>query len=204
MFFKFGMVIDFLFLLKKYLFLIIIFFHNHGGIKMNFYDVIKNRRSVRKYKKDPIPEEALLRVLEAARLAPSGKNFQPWKFIIVKDKLIKEALARASADQFFIAEAPVIIVGLGFPDESYARMGRYMKSWAVDVTIALDHLMLQAQEEGLGTCWIGSFEEEEVKEILNVPEGVKVLALTPLGYPRVVPPFRGRKSLDEIISYDGF
>jgi len=171
---------------------------------MKVLEVIKKRRSVRKYKKDPIPEEALLRVLEAARLAPSGKNFQPWKFIIVKDKSLKEKLARASAEQFFIAEAPIIIVGCGFPDNCYARMGRYMKSWPVDVTIALDHLMLQAQEEGFGTCWIGSFEEEEVKEILNVPEGVKVLALTPLGYPGEIPPFRGRKSLDEIISYDGF
>ena len=171
---------------------------------MNVLEVIKKRRSVRKYKKDPIPEEALSRVLEAARLAPSGKNFQPWKFIIVKDKSLKEKLAQASAGQFFMAEAPIIIVGCGFPDNCYAHMGRYMKSWAVDVTIALDHLMLQAQEEGLGTCWIGSFEEEEVKEILNVPEGVKVLALTPLGYPGEIPAFRGRKSLDEIISYDGF
>ena len=171
---------------------------------MNVLEVIKKRRSVRKYKEDPIPEEALLRVLEAARLAPSGKNFQPWKFIIVKDKSLKEKLAHASAGQFFMAEAPIIIVGCGFPDDSYTRMGRYMKSWSVDVTIALDHLMLQAQEEGLGTCWIGSFEEEEVKEILNVPEGVKVLALTPLGYPGEIPAFRGRKSLDEIISYDGF
>jgi nitroreductase len=171
---------------------------------MNVLEVIKKRRSIRKYKKDPIPEEALLRVLQAARLAPSGKNFQPWKFIIVKDKSLKEKLAQASAGQFFMAEAPIIIVGCGFPDNCYARMGRYMKSWSVDVTIAFDHLMLQAQEEGLGTCWIGSFEEEEVKEILNVPEGVKVLALTPLGYPGEIPAFRGRKSLDEIVSYDGF
>ncbi len=171
---------------------------------MKVLDVIQKRQSVRKYKEDPIPEKALMRVLEAARLAPSGKNFQPWKFIIVKDKALKEKLAQASAGQFFMAEAPVIIVGCGFPDNCYARMGRYMKSWSVDVTIALDHLMLQAQEEGLGTCWIGSFEEEEVKEILNVPEGVKVLALTPLGYPGEIPPFRGRKSLDEIISYNGF
>ena len=171
---------------------------------MNILEVIEKRRSVRKYKKDPVPEEALLRVLEAARLAPSGKNFQPWKFIIVKDKSLKEKLAHASAGQFFMAEAPIIIVGCGFPDNCYARMGRYMKSWSVDVTIAFDHLMLQAQEEGLGTCWIGSFEEEEVKEILNVPEGVKVLALTPLGYPGEIPAFRGRKSLDEIVSYDGF
>lgn len=171
---------------------------------MKVLEVIQKRRSVRKYKEDPIPEEALLRVLEAARLAPSGKNFQPWKFIVVKDKALKEKLAQASAGQFFMAEAPIIIVGCGFPDNCYARMGRYMKSWSVDVTIALEHLILQAQEEGLGTCWIGSFEEEEVKAILNVPEEVKVLALTPLGYPDEIPRFRGRKSLDEIISYDRY
>lgn len=171
---------------------------------MKVLDVIQNRRSVRKYKEDPIPEKALMRVLEAARLAPSGKNFQPWKFIIVKDKALKEKLAQASAGQFFMAEAPIIIVGCGFPDNCYAGMGRYMKSWSVDVTIALEHLILQAQEEGLGTCWIGSFEEEEVKAILNIPENVKVLALTPLGYPEEIPRFRGRKSLDEIISYDRY
>ncbi|GAI19161.1 unnamed protein product [marine sediment metagenome] len=171
---------------------------------MKVLDVIQKRQSVRKYKEDPIPEKALMRVLEAARLAPSGKNFQPWKFIIVKDKALKEKLAQASAGQFFMAEAPIIIVGCGFPDNCYAHMGRYMKSWSVDVTIALEHLMLQAQEEGLGTCWIGSFEEEEVKAILNIPEDVKVLALTPLGYPDEIPRFRGRKSLDEIISYDRY
>lgn len=171
---------------------------------MKVLDVIQKRRSVRKYKKDPIPEKAFMRVLEAARLAPSGKNFQPWKFIIVKDKALKEKLAQASAGQFFMAEAPIIIIGCGFPDNCYAHMGRYMKSWSVDVTIALDHLMLQAQEEGLGTCWIGSFEEEEVKAILNIPENVKVLALTPLGYPDEIPRFRGRKNLDEIISYERF
>jgi len=171
---------------------------------MKVLEVIQKRRSVRKYKKDPIPEKALMRVLEAARLAPSGKNFQPWKFVIVKDKALKEKLAQASAGQFFMAEAPIIIVGCGFPDNCYAHMGRYMKSWSVDVTIALEHLILQAQEEGLGTCWIGSFEEEEVKAILNIPENVKVLALTPLGYPDEIPRFRRRKSLDEIISYDRF
>ncbi|TET72457.1 MAG: nitroreductase, partial [Candidatus Aminicenantes bacterium] len=160
---------------------------------MKVLDVIQKRRSVRKYKEDPIPEKDLMRVLEAARLAPSGKNFQPWKFIIVKDKTLKEKLAQASAGQFFMAEAPIIIVGCGFPDNCYAHMGRYMKSWSVDVTIALEHLILQAQEEGLGTCWIGSFEEEEVKAILNIPENVKVLALTPLGYPDEIPRFRGRK-----------
>jgi nitroreductase len=171
---------------------------------MGILEVIKERRSIRKYKEDPIPEEVLMRVLEAARLAPSGKNLQPWKFIIVRDRALREELARASSGQFFIAQAPIIIVGCGFPDRCYASMGRYMKSWPVDVTIALEHLILQAQEEGLGTCWIGSFEEEEVKSILKIPEEVKVLALTPLGYPAEIPSFRGRKSLKEIVSYDRY
>jgi nitroreductase len=123
---------------------------------------------------------------------------------IFQDSDLKKKLAKASNAQDFIADAPIIIVACGFPDECYRSLGRYMKSWPVDVTIALEHLILQAQEEGLGTCWIGSFEEEEVKSLLAVPENVKVLALTPLGYPGEMPNFRGRKSLEEIISYDSF
>jgi len=171
---------------------------------MSILEAIQKRQSIRKYLEDPIPEQALLRVLEAARLAPSGKNLQPWKFIVVKDKALREELARASAGQFFMARAPLIIVACGFPDNCYARMGRYMKSWPVDVAIALEHLILQAQEEGLGTCWIGSFEEQEVKSILKIPEEVKVLALTPLGFPAERPAPRGRKSLEEIVSYDRY
>ena len=111
---------------------------------MSILEAIQKRQSIRKYLEDPIPEQALLRVLEAARLAPSGKNLQPWKFIVVKDKALREELARASAGQFFMARAPLIIVACGFPDNCYARMGRYMKSWPVDVAIALEHLILQA------------------------------------------------------------
>lgn len=103
-----------------------------------------------------------------------------------------------------MAEAPIIIAACGFPDNCYSRMGNYIKSWSVDVAIALEHLMLQAEEEGLGTCWIGAFEEDKVKTILNIPEEVRVLALTPLGYPDEEPRFRGRKELDEIISYETF
>lgn len=171
---------------------------------MRVLDVIKTRRSVRRYKQDPIPEEVFSRVMEAARLAPSGKNLQPWKFIIVKDQELKDRLAEASRRQLFIAKAPVIIVACGYPDQSYQYQGNYMTSWSIDVTCALDHLMLQAQEDGLGTCWIGAFEEKDVKRILNVPEGVRVLALTPLGYPDEEPRDRGRKLLEEIISYDSY
>ena len=171
---------------------------------MSVLKVIQDRRSVRKYREDSIPEDVLLRVLEAVRWAPSGKNLQPWKFILVRDSTLKEKLARASAGQFFIAQAPIVVVACGFPDQCYSRMGRYMKSWPVDVAIALEHLILQAWEEGLGTCWIGSFEEEEVKSILHIPDQVKVLALTPLGYPAHFPSSRGRKSLEQIISSDRF
>lgn len=171
---------------------------------MSVLEIIRKRRSVRKYKGNLIPRDVLLRVLEAARLAPSGKNYQPWKFIIVQDEGLKRKVAKASAEQYFIAEAALIIVACGFPDNSYSRLGRYMKSWPVDVAIALEHLILQAEEEGLGTCWIGSFEEKEVKALLNIPEEVRVLALTPLGYPDQTPSDRGRKSLEEIISYDGY
>ena len=171
---------------------------------MSVLDVIRQRRSVRVYKSDLIPEESLHRVLEAARLAPSGKNLQPWKFIIVQDSELKKKLAEASNAQDFIAEAPLVLVACGFPEECYRSLGRYMKSWPVDVTIALEHLILQAHEEGLGTCWIGSFEEREVKSLLAVPEHVRVLALTPLGYPGEIPESRGRKSLEEIASYDSF
>ena len=171
---------------------------------MTVLEAIRQRKSIRKYRPDPVPDEALGRVLEAARLAPSGKNLQPWKFIVVRSVGTKKRLARASANQAFLAGAPLVIVACGFPEECYASMGRYMKSWPVDVSCAMEHLMLQAAAEGLGTCWIGAFEEEAVKEILGVPPQVKVLALTPLGYPAEDPPPRGRKDLTQIVSDEKF
>jgi nitroreductase len=171
---------------------------------MSVLKVIKERRSVRKYRTEPIPRDILHRVLEAARFSPSGKNLQPWKFIIVQDQSLKQRLVDACLGQKFIAKAPVVVVACGFPGNCYSRMGNYMKSWAVDVAIALEHLVLQAQEEGLGTCWIGAFKENDVKSLLNVPEEVKVLALTPLGYPDEIPKSRGRKNLDDIVSYDSY
>ena len=167
-------------------------------------DIIRTRRSVRKYKSDPIPEEVMERVMEAVRLAPSGKNGQPWKFIIVQDQEMKEKLAVASRGQKFMAGAPVVVAACGFPELSYQRQGNYMTSWTIDVSCAFDHLMLQAHEEGLGTCWIGAFEETEVKALLGVPEEVRVLALTPLGYPDGESRDRGRKPMNEIFCYEKY
>jgi nitroreductase len=171
---------------------------------MSVLDVMRARRSVRSYKSEPIPEEKIRKVMEAARLAPSGKNLQPWKFILVKDEETRRKLAEASRQQLFMAGAPLIVVACGYPGRSYQRQGNYMQSWPIDVGIALEHLMLQAQEEGLGTCWIGAFDETRVKSILGVPEGVKVLALTPLGFPDEAPADRGRLALDKIVCYDTY
>jgi nitroreductase len=116
----------------------------------------------------------------------------------------KMQLAEASRKQYFMAEAPLIIVACGYPDRSYQRQGNYMASWPIDVSIAVDHLMLQAQEEGLGTCWIGAFEETAVKTLLGIPDDVKVLALTPLGYRDEAPPDRGRRDLDQVVCYERY
>ena len=171
---------------------------------MSILDIIRKRRSVRKYKGDPVPEDVLARVLEAARLAPSAKNLQPWKFIVVRDRATKRNLAKAAFDQNFMSKADVVIAACGFPQKAYPGQGRYMNSWPIDVTIAFEHLILQAEEEGLGTCWIGAFDEAEVKIVLGVPEEVRVLALTPLGRSDESPRERGRKPLEEIVSYEKF
>ncbi len=171
---------------------------------MDVYEAIKNRKSIRKYKPTPIPEETLRKILGAMRIAPSAKNLQPWKFVIVRDEEIKRKLIPACNNQKFIAEAPVIVAGCALEDECFAYMGGYMGSWPVDLAIAFDHLMLAAASEGLGTCWIGSFKEEKVKEVLQIPKNVRVVGLTPIGFPDENPDRRPRKNLDEIVCYDRY
>jgi len=169
---------------------------------LDFYKVIQTRRSVRSYKKNPIPEEVLNRVLEAARVAPSGSNLQPWKFILVKDDALKQKMVSACDNQKFVAEGPLIVVACG--KKLLFNRGGYMgeMSMLVDVSIAFTHLILAARAEGLGTCWIGAFENDEIKRLLKVPDGYEVVAATPLGYPSedVFTEPRNRKPLDEIVS----
>ena len=171
---------------------------------MDVLEVIKSRRSVRKYRPDPIPEELLKEVLSAARMAPSANNAQPWKFIVVRDEELKRKLVQACAGQKFIAEAPMVIIACGLPDDAYATAGGYMNTFVMDVTIAMDHLILAAASLGLGTCWIGAFKEEKVKEVMRIPMDVRVVALTPLGYPDEMPRKTSRKDLAELVSYDKF
>ena len=122
---------------------------------MEFYEVIRRRLSVRAYKPDPVPEEVLNRILEAGRLAPSAKNLQPWKFIIIRDEKIRQALVPACRNQQFIAQAPVIICACALLEQAWKGMGGYWSAAEIDVTIALEHIILAAASEGLGTCWIG-------------------------------------------------
>lgn len=168
---------------------------------MEFYEVIKKRKSVRKYRPDPIPDDVLNRILDAGRIAPSAKNLQPWHFIVVKDPNIKKELAAACRNQMWMADAAVIVCGCADEKNCYAKLGSLGLSFQVDLAIAIDHMILAATSEGLGTCWIAAYSEEQVKKVLNIPETLRVVCLTPIGWPAETPKDRGRKSLAEIISW---
>ncbi len=174
---------------------------------MDFYEVIRTRRSVRKFRADAIPEDVLQRVLDAARIAQSGSNRQPWRYIIIKDKERMKEMLPVCGGQPFVAEAPVLIVVCG-TNLNVNRAG-YMGdlSMLVDVSISFDHLTLAARAEGLGTCWIGSFSNDGLKKYLEIPEDVQVVALTPLGYPADAGAFSentNRKDLKEIVCYEKY
>ncbi|MBD3263433.1 nitroreductase [Candidatus Woesearchaeota archaeon] len=167
-------------------------------------DIIESRTSVRSYESREIEEDKLEYILDAFRKAPSAKNLQPWKLIVVKNQKIKKDLAIACNNQTFLEDAFVIIAACADEKEAYGRMGGYMNSYPIDIALALEHLVLAATEQGLGTCWIGAFKEKLVKDILDVPEDVRVVALTPVGYSSREGSRRGRKPLSEIICYDRY
>ncbi|RLG85405.1 MAG: nitroreductase [Thermoprotei archaeon] len=164
---------------------------------MGVYEVILSRRSIRAYKPEPISDEDLKKILEAARWAPSARNLQPWHFVVVKDPTLKEKLVPACRGQSFVRDAACVIVGLADTELS--------PKWAVvDTTIALEHIVLVATELGYGTCWIGAFDEAEVKKLLNIPDKYKVVALITVGRPAESPGPKPRKQLSEMVSVDTF
>jgi len=169
---------------------------------VDLYKAINERRSIRKYREDKIEKEKLQRVLEAARRAPSAKNLQPWKIILVEDKDLRLGLVAASKGQKFLGIAPLVAVICTDEEECYQDHGDYMSSFAVDGSILMDHFTLAAFAEGLGTCWIGKFSEAKVKSLLDIPEGWRVVTMTPVGYPAEEGDFRGRKPLSDIIFLD--
>jgi nitroreductase len=167
---------------------------------MEFAELIKSRYSVRAYRPDPIEEEKLQGVLQAARLAPTAANRQAIQFVVVRTKGREEELRRIY-DRDWFAIAPIVICACGIPAENWVRNdGKNYND--VDVAIAMDHLILAAADAGLGTCWIGAFDPEATKEILGLPEGVEPIAFTPLGYPAVEPGRKKRKDLSELVRYE--
>jgi len=162
-------------------------------IESKVFETIKRRRSIREYAKKAVEEDKLLTILEAARLAPSASNTQPWFFYVVKDIEIKKQIAYAMPAltygimNAFIEDAPILIVGCANPPDLLHRAAAVFsgRDWApLDVTIALEHMVLTAADLNLGTCWIGWFDERKIKKILNIPRKQKIVALLTLGYPK--------------------
>ena len=178
---------------------------------MDIFEAINTRRSVRSYAEREIPDEVLVRLCQAMHAAPSACSLQPWHFIMVADRQLRQQIAKAANDQMWIAAAPIIMVACGLPGEAYQYMGGHGNSVDIDVAIAMDHLVLAAVAEGLGTCWIGAFPESDIKRLLGIPAAVKVVAMTPLGFPARADLHRAikaedRKPLDAVFSlnrYDG-
>jgi nitroreductase len=177
--------------------------------RISFLELAKKRQSVRKYLTTPVPREKIERCLEAARLAPSACNSQPWEFIVVegelKDRLAPALVAGAYSMNRFACDAPVWIVVLRRPSGYAARLGGMLRGVQynlIDIGIAGDHLTLQAAEEGLGTCWLGWFNEKQAKKILNLPRSVRIDIVISLGYAAdETIRDKKRKPLDEIRTY---
>lgn len=175
-------------------------------------DVIQKRRSIRRYKDTPVEEEKLNEILEAARQAPSGNNTQPWHFIIVKSPEMRRKLAEASHKQMWMADAPVHIVCVAdirsriqedipivlTDDNPMLEFKKLIR----DTSIGIEHLVLEAENQGLGTCWIAWFEPREIAELLGVPEDKYVQAIIPVGYPDEQPSARPRKALESMVHHE--
>lgn len=162
---------------------------------MEVFEAIKNRRSIRTYKSEPVPKEKIETLLEAAQLAPSAANRQNWKFVVVDDVVIKKRLARACNNQAFVSTASIVIAGVVDSTQKWHQ---------VDIAIAFEHIVLESVELELGSCWIGAFNEDEVKRLLKIPQEKKVVALLTVGYPLEYPPPRPRKEIAEIVAYNEY
>jgi nitroreductase len=167
---------------------------------MEFSKLIEERYSVRAYKPDPVEQEKLERVLEAARLAPTAVNFQPFQLIVIHTQGREDELNRIYRKEWFV-QPPLVIGACGLPDRGWTR--RDGKSYLdVDIGIVMDHLILAATNEGLGTCWVGNFDADAAREVLGLPEDVEPIAFTPLGYADDEPRRKKRRPLGDLVRYE--
>jgi len=171
---------------------------------LDIFQAFRDRRSIRKYKDTPVEREKIGKILDAARLAPSWKNLQCWRFLVLIDAgrrtKVLEAFPDDNPGKKAIAMAPVLIVVCGNPAESDVENG--IDYFVADVAIAFEHLCLAAHALGLGTCWMGWYNENRIKQALGIPADIRIIGITPLGYPDQEPKPRPRKELSEIVFYD--
>jgi nitroreductase len=167
---------------------------------MEYFDLISARYSVRAYKPDPLEDDKLLQVLNAARLAPTADNRQPFKIIVIHTKG-KEAELRKIYNREWFTQAPLVLCACGIPRLSWIRRDqrRYLD---VDVAIVMDHLILAATDLGLGTCWIAAFNAVAARMVLGLPDEIEPLIFTPLGYPAQAAPPKERKPLEDLVHYE--
>ncbi|MBE6829174.1 MAG: nitroreductase [Ruminococcaceae bacterium] len=173
---------------------------------------IENRRSIRKYQNRKVEKEKLVQILESARLAPSGSNTQPWTFLIVESEDTKEKLAAVDHHQTWMTAAPILIVCVAdircrIPMDTEIRLDENsaepeLKHIIRDTAIAVEHILLEAEHQGLAACWTGWFEQNDVRPILNIPEDKYVCGIIPLGYGDETPEQRPRKAMEEIVRYE--
>ncbi len=176
---------------------------------MDVLEAIRTLRPCADFASRPLAPETLKKVLGAARLAPSQRNLQPWRFVVVRDDEKKRLLAQATPKGRLVASAPAVIVAFAVEEDIPVTIGGYISAYPLDVAVSIGHLELAATAEGLATNWIVEFNDEKVRAVLNVPEGIHPLALIPIGYPadangKGKPVEDGRKSPDEIIAYDEY
>lgn len=175
---------------------------------------IRTRRSIRKYKDKPVEDEKIIQLLESARLAPSGSNTQPWHFIVVKSEYGREALAKAAHNQKWMFSAPVFIVCVADIGSRIKENGEIslnesspqgeLKQIIRDTSIAIEHIVLEAENLGLGTCWIAWFTQQEIRPVLNIPSDKYVVSILTLGYADETPEARPRKKLEEIVHWENW
>jgi nitroreductase len=173
---------------------------------MDVFEAIKGRRSIRAFQSCDVPQEVVEKLVDAAHWAPSAGNLQPWEFIIVRKPETKRRLAEAALGQTFIEEAPVVIVVCADENRSSKGYGTRGKTLYClqDTAAAIQNIHLAAYALGLGTCWVGAFREDEAKKILKTPEGIRPIAIIPVGYPAEKPQPRNRRSISQIIHYEIF
>lgn len=166
-------------------------------------EAMKKRRSIRRYEETAVSEEQIREILEAARLAPSWANKQTWEFLVIRDpeklQMISDVLEGNPAKKS-VVQAPVLLVVCADPSKSGVQNDK--EYYMTDIGIVMDHIMLQAADMGLGTVFIGWYDEEKVRKVLDIPKEFRIVAMTPIGYPQKMPAERAAKELDEMVHWE--